>query len=94
MTSTFQFKDGLILHHNDDLDPVTSANMAMTGPKAWLAGHARPVSALAANKNCRSTSAPNTNGRSPLNAVDTSLRCIRPRGLAPLTCGDPMAPGR
>jgi ketosteroid isomerase-like protein len=50
ITSTFQFKDGLILHHNDDCDPVAWANMAMTGPKAWLAGHARPVRALAANK--------------------------------------------
>ena len=43
ITSTFQFKEGLILHHNDDCDPVAWANMAMTGPRAWLAGHARPV---------------------------------------------------
>lgn len=50
ITSTFQFKDGEILHHNDDCDPVAWADMAMTGPKAWLAGHSRPVRALAANK--------------------------------------------
>ena len=50
ITSTFRFKDRLIIDHRDECDPVTWANMAMTGPKAWLAGHARPVRALAANK--------------------------------------------
>ena len=49
ITSTFHFKDGLIIDHKDDCDPVAWANMAMEGPKAWLAGHARPVRALAAN---------------------------------------------
>jgi len=50
ITSTFRFQDGLIIDHQDVCDPVSWANMAMTGPKAWLAGHARPVRALAANK--------------------------------------------
>ena len=50
ITSTFHFKDGRIIDHRDECDPVAWANMAMTGPKAWLAGHARPVRALAANR--------------------------------------------
>jgi ketosteroid isomerase-like protein len=53
ITSTFHFRDGLIIDHQDVCDPVAWANMAMTGPKAWLAGHSRPVRALAANKKLR-----------------------------------------
>ena len=49
ITSIFHFQDGLIIKHEDACDPIAWANMAMTGPKAWLAGHARPVRALAAN---------------------------------------------
>ena len=64
-------RTGLILHHNDDCDPVAWANMAMTGPKAWLAGHARPVLALAANKKLQEYLHTELENRSRLNAVDT-----------------------
>ena len=50
ITSIFRFRGGLIASHRDECDPIAWANMAMTGPKAWLAGHVRPIRARAAAK--------------------------------------------
>jgi len=54
ITSTFSFRDNLIIDHRDDCDPVLWANMAMSGLRAWLAGHVRLVRVLAAHTKLRS----------------------------------------
>ncbi|MES2924474.1 MAG: hypothetical protein V4819_23175 [Verrucomicrobiota bacterium] len=48
--SKFHFRDGLIVSHHDHCDPVSWAHMAMTGPKALLAGRVRLVRAKATSK--------------------------------------------